>query len=116
MDFMKAYLVPNPVGPSSAIFFDPDVCDGCNKCIDFCRADVLMPNPVPGNPPIVAYPDECWFGGCCAGACPNADKGAIRMDHPMPMRATWKRKETGEFFRVGIKDHPEAVTRPPVVE
>jgi Ferredoxin len=114
MEYNKPYLVPNPVTPNAAIVFDPEVCDGCNKCIDFCRTDVLMPNPEPGKPPIVAYPDECWFGGCCVGACPNP--GANRMDHPLNQRATWKRKETGEFFRIGMKNLPPPNRKPPVVD
>lgn len=112
MDYQKAYLVPNPAAPGSAVFFDPDVCVGCNKCVNSCRADVMMPNPEKGKPPIVAYLDECWFCGCCVNSCPRP--GAIRMDHPMPMRATWKHKETGEFFRIGMKDHPEPFTVPPM--
>ncbi len=113
-EYSQAYLVPNPMTPNSAIIFDPEVCTGCNKCIDFCRTDVLMPNPIEGKPPILAYPDECWYGGCCVGACPTP--GAIRMDHPLTMRATWKRKETGEFFRIGMKNPPPPNLRPPVVE
>jgi ferredoxin len=113
MDYQKAYLVSNPVGPGSALFFDEELCIGCNICVNSCRSDVMMPNPEAGRPPIVVYPDECWFCGCCANACPRA---AVRMEHPMPMRATWKRKETGEFFRIGCINHPEPVTKPPVVD
>lgn len=113
MENQNAYLVPNPIGPSSAVFFDAEKCVGCNICVNSCRADVMMPNPEKGQPPLVVYPDECWFCGCCANSCPRE---AIRMEHPMPMRATWKRKETGEFFRIGAKKHPAPVTKPPVVD
>lgn len=113
MEYSKPYLVPNPVTPNAAVVFDAAICTGCNKCIDFCRTDVLMPNPIEGQPPIVAYPDECWFGGCCVGACPNP--GAIRMDHPMVNKVAWKRKETGEFFRIGMKNPPPPNLKPPVV-
>jgi len=114
MEYKEAYLVANPVTPNMPVVFDPELCTGCNICIDFCRTDVLMPNPVRGKPPIVAYPDECWFGGCCVGACPVP--GANRMDHPLTMKATWKRKATGEFFRIGMKNPPPPNMRPPVVE
>jgi hypothetical protein len=40
--------------------------------------------------------------------------GAIRMDFPMNQRVGWKRKATGEFFRIGMKDPPPPVTRPPL--
>lgn len=100
----EAYVFPNPSSPNQMIIFDPNLCDGCNKCIDFCRTDCLHPNPVPGEPPILLYPDECWYGGCCAGAC---DKGACKMEHPMNQKMVWKRKETGEIMRVGMKNPPE---------
>jgi hypothetical protein len=36
------------------------------------------------------------------------------MEHPLNQRIGWKRKSTGEFFRIGMKDPPPANTRPPV--
>lgn len=110
--YTDAYMYPNPGTPNEAIIFDPEICTGCNKCVDYCRVDCLQPNPVPGKPPILLYPDECWYGGCCAGACPHP--GAIRMDIPLPNRGAlvWKRKDTGELFRVGQKEHPEPNTKP----
>ena len=106
-------LYPNPITPNSAILFDEELCNGCNRCIDFCRTDVLMPNPEHGKPPIVAYPDECWFGGCCAGACPHH---AILMVHPMNQRAVWRRKETGNLYRGCVENELEENKRPPIVE
>jgi hypothetical protein len=44
------------------------------------------------------YPDECWYGGCCVAHCPQP--GAIRLNHPLAQRVRWKRKESGEHFRV----------------
>jgi NADPH-dependent glutamate synthase beta subunit-like oxidoreductase len=63
-------------------------------------------------PPLVLYPDECWFCGTCVEECPV--KGAIRMEHPLNQRVGWKRKETGELFRMGMKNPPPPYTRPPV--
>ncbi len=112
MAYNKPRLVPNPLTPSTCIIFEEN-CDGCNKCIDYCRRDCLSPNPVPGKPPILVYPDECWFAGCCAAACPK-DPPAARMEHPLNQRVAWKRKATGEIFRPGLKKHPAPNTRPAV--
>jgi len=74
--------------------------------------DVMVHNPKKGEPPIVLYPDECWFCGTCVEECPAP--GAIRMEAPLNQRVGWKRKETGELFRIGMKDPPPPYTRPPV--
>ena len=112
MVYNEAYLVPNPMGPNACVLFDPEVCIGCNTCVDQCRSQVLLPNPVEGKPPIVAYPDDCWFCGCCVNACPVP--GANSMEHPLQNKVAWKRKETGEFFRIGMKNPPPPNLKPPV--
>lgn len=66
------------------------------------------------SPPLVLYPDECWFCGTCVEECPVP--GAIRMEHPLNQRVAWKRKETGELFRRGMKNPPPPNLRPPVGE
>jgi NAD-dependent dihydropyrimidine dehydrogenase PreA subunit len=108
----EAYMVPNPVTPCRAVVIDAELCQGCNQCVEVCRMDVLMPNPEKGQPPILLYPDECWFCGCCVEHCPI--DGAIRMEHPLNQRAGWKRKDTGELFRLGMKQPPSPNMRPPV--
>ena len=90
-------LTPNLMTPGTCVTFDPERCVGCNLCVEVCRCDVLMPNPEEGKPPIVLYPDECWFCGCCVDDCP---RGANRMHHPLNQKIAWKRKETGELFRI----------------
>lgn len=90
-------LTPNPMTPCTCVTFDPERCVGCNLCVEVCRCDVLMPNPEAGKPPIVLYPDECWFCGCCVDDCP---RGANQMHHPLNQKIAWKRKETGELFRI----------------
>jgi formate dehydrogenase major subunit len=65
-----------------------------------------------GEQPIAVYPDECWFCGCCVTHCPVP--GAIRMDFPMNQRVGWKRKETGEFYRIGMKNPLPPNKRPPI--
>jgi NAD-dependent dihydropyrimidine dehydrogenase PreA subunit len=92
------YATPNATAPTRPIIFDPDLCIGCNTCVDVCQMDVFIPNPEKGEPPIIVYPDECWYEGCCVVMCPAP--GAIRLNHPLMQRVRWKRKETGEHLRV----------------
>jgi len=94
----KVYAIPNRITPSTPVIFDPEICDGCNYCVDICQVDVFLPNPEKGKPPIIMFPDECWYGGCCVSACPRP--GANYLNHPLAQRVRWKRKETGEHFRV----------------
>jgi NAD-dependent dihydropyrimidine dehydrogenase PreA subunit len=110
----KVYMVPNPPTPNNAIEFDIQICNGCNQCVNACRTDVLMPNPEKGNPPIVLYPDECWRCGCCVQECQRP--GAIVMTHSLNQSVivSWKRKETGEDFRLGMLNPPPPNTRPPL--
>ena len=107
----KGYMIPNAFTPGSVITIDPKLCNGCNMCVEVCISQVLLPNPEKGEPPIVVYPDECWFDANCEEHCP---KGAIKMEHPLNQRIEWKRKETGEFFRIGMANPPPPNTRPPV--
>ncbi len=94
----KVYATPNWCTPTNPIIFDPEVCNGCNRCVDVCQVDILIPNPEKGKPPIILYPEECWYSGSCVEVCPHP--GAIKLNHPLTQRVRWKRKETGEHFRV----------------
>jgi NAD-dependent dihydropyrimidine dehydrogenase PreA subunit len=109
----KIYMVPNPPTPNRAVAFNPQACLACNSCVDVCPTDVLMPNPEPGSPPVVLYPEECWYCGGCVEEC--SVPGAITMLHPTSQRISmnWKRKDTGELFRIGMKHPPPANSRPP---
>jgi NAD-dependent dihydropyrimidine dehydrogenase PreA subunit len=109
----KAYMVPNPPTPNRAIDFEPDLCNGCNRCVEICRSDVLMPNPEKGKPPIVLYPDECWYCGTCVLECPRP--GAITLLHPLNQSVSviWKRVTTGEVYRMGMLNPPPPNPRPP---
>jgi NAD-dependent dihydropyrimidine dehydrogenase PreA subunit len=109
----KIYMVPNPPTPNRAVAFNAQVCLACNSCVDVCPTDVLMPNPEPGNPPVVLYPEECWYCGGCVEEC--SVPGAITMLHPISQRISmnWKRKDTGELFRIGMKNPPPANSKPP---
>ena len=99
----------NCLGP--VIVFDYALCDGCNACVRVCRQHILLPNPEKGSSPLIINREECWFDGCCVLACP---KGAIKLIHPLVQRVGWKRKETGEYFRIGMKNPPYPNTRSPV--
>jgi NAD-dependent dihydropyrimidine dehydrogenase PreA subunit len=94
----KVYASPNRVTPSSPLVFNDKVCNGCNRCVEVCLMDVFIPNPEKGRPPIMVYPDECWYDGCCVMECPRP--GAIKMNHPLMQRVRFKRKATDEHFRV----------------
>lgn len=108
----KVLMLPNPPTPSHGVQIDSSTCDGCLKCVNVCPTDVLMPNPDKKRSPIVLYPDECWF---CAGCVEECPVDAITLVHPLPqaIALTWKRKASGECFRVGMRDAPPPNLRPP---
>jgi len=114
MEEEKAYMLPNRATPNRPVVINEGVCSGCNTCVEICTADVLVPNVEKGKPPIVLYPEECWYGGCCVAMCPLRFEGAIKLVQPVMQRVRWKRKETGEHFRIGMPDPPPPNTRPPV--
>jgi formate hydrogenlyase subunit 6/NADH:ubiquinone oxidoreductase subunit I len=72
----------------------------------------MIPNPEKGKEPIVLYAEECWFCGGCVEECPCQ---ALTLVAPAKQRIStiWKRKETGEEFRVGMKNPPPPNTTPP---
>jgi NAD-dependent dihydropyrimidine dehydrogenase PreA subunit len=77
-------------GISEPISINPDLCIGCNKCIEVCQVDIFIPNPEKKNPPIVAYPEECWYCGCCVDECPK--QGAIKLNPLLMNLVHWKKK------------------------
>jgi NAD-dependent dihydropyrimidine dehydrogenase PreA subunit len=85
----KIYIVPEPP-VSKPIAFFPQLCNGCNQCVEVCQVDLMIPNPEGGKPPIVVYPGECWYCGCCVAACPN--KGAIKLNELPMNKVYWKPK------------------------
>jgi NAD-dependent dihydropyrimidine dehydrogenase PreA subunit len=85
----KVTVLPEPA-PFNPLTFDPKACNGCNMCVEVCQVDILYPNPERGKPPVVLYPGECWYGGCCVDACPKS--GAIEMKVPLANRVYWKPK------------------------
>jgi len=110
----KVYMIPNPLASGEGVEINPEICNGCNQCVEVCRTGMLVPNPEKRKPPIVLYPEECWYGGCCVAECPLP--GAIKMKFPLNQRivVVWKRKDSGEHFRLGMLNPPPPNTRPPV--
>lgn len=80
----KWTAVPVPCS-ARPILYDERYCIGCNRCVDVCQVDILFPNPEKGRPPVVMYPGECYYCGCCVMECPC--KGAIRLQHPLMNQA-----------------------------
>jgi ferredoxin len=108
---MRAYSMPSQTGPCKVLDFDGEKCIGCNKCVNVCPTDVMIPNPEKGEEPIVLFAEECWFCGGCVQECP---KGALFLHTPAKQRMStvWVDKETGEEYRIGMKDPPPPNTAP----
>lgn len=52
------------------ILVDEKTClDGCTICDFFCPGDIIY-RETKEDPPVVKYPDECWYCGGCVLACP----------------------------------------------
>ena len=94
----KVYAMPNPPMPNRPVILNKELCSGCNNCVEICQMDVFIPAAKKGDPPIILYPDECWYGGSCVDFCPV--DGAIKLNHPLMQRVRYKRKSTGEHFRI----------------
>ncbi|MBT3362446.1 MAG: ferredoxin family protein [Chloroflexi bacterium] len=104
------YARPNPTSATRPVVFDPEICTGCNKCVNVCQTDVFIPNPEKGNPPIILHPDECWYCGPCVDACTK--DGAITLNYPLMWRVPWKRKGSDKHYWYGMKNPPPPNTKP----
>ena len=104
MKDQEIYISQNPTGPTAAVCSDESICLGCNACANICRMQTILPNPEAGKAPILAYPDECWYCGCCVEVCRS---GALTMNLPINQRVFFKRKTTGEIFRIGQPNGPD---------
>lgn len=76
----KLTAIPVPCS-ARPIVYNETLCTGCNRCANVCQVDILIPNPEQGKPPVVMYPGECYYCGCCVMECPS--EGAIALQHPL---------------------------------
>jgi len=88
----KKVYAQREVGECEPLTFDAEICNGCNRCVEVCQVDIMIPNPEKGKPPIVLYPSECWYSGDCVTACPR--EGAIRLNNLLRNRVHWKQKKS----------------------
>nr|WP_304709451.1 ferredoxin family protein [uncultured Acetatifactor sp.] len=79
------YSVRQSPASLNPICSDPDICIGCNRCVQVCQCDILFPAERKGEPPVVMYPGECYYCGACVMECPG--KGAISLLHPLMNQA-----------------------------
>ena len=93
----KIYAIPNITTPNRPVINNPELCTGCNDCVEVCPLDVFIPAPQKGAPAIILHPEECWYCGCCVNSCPT---GALKINWPIQQRGYWKRAATGQNFRV----------------
>lgn len=90
--------LPNASTPSNPVTFNPEICTGCNQCVEHCQVDVFIPNPEKGKPPIILHPDECWYCGVCVNDCRRP--GAITFNWALQHKGYWKDKETGQVYQM----------------
>ena len=83
------YVTPE-TAVSLPLVFNEDQCTGCNSCVEVCQVDLLAPHPEPGKPPIILFPGECWYCGCCVAACPQ--EGAIELKEILANQVFWRPK------------------------
>jgi len=84
-------LVVHEMPAANPVIIDPEKCTGCNKCVNICQVDIIVPNLKKGAPPVIMFPGECWYCGSCVVECPV--EGAIKLRHPLINRANWIAKE-----------------------
>lgn len=81
----REFTVSKETCSVTPILYDSRLCVGCNRCVNVCQCDILLPAEQKGEPPIVMYPGECYYCGACVMVCPN--QGAIRLVHPVMNQA-----------------------------
>lgn len=91
----RVYMTPNSPTPNKGMKFNPEVCNGCNSCVEVCPTDVMMPNPEKKQPPIVLYPRNAGF----AGPASKSARGPGQSPWPTPSLRT-SRSTGNEKIRV----------------
>ncbi len=70
-----------------APIIDRERCSGCGECVEVCAQDVFFGSSK-GEPPVVAYPDMCYYCNSCVEECPV--EGAIKLRIPLPLHIAYK--------------------------
>lgn len=78
---MNNFKLEKVSSSANPITYNPDLCIGCNRCVDVCQCDILFPSMKKGETPKVLYPGECYYCGACVMSCPV--EGAISLQHPL---------------------------------
>ena len=90
MEDKRVNMIPE-MPDSLPIVFNREICTGCNRCDEICQVDVFIPNPDKKKKvPLIIYPGECWYCGCCVMVCP--EEGAIQLYHPLMNQVNWIEK------------------------
>lgn len=61
---------------------DKNLCIRCGLCAEICPTNLFRFDKSTGNPPDVAFPEECWHCNSCVLDCP---KKAIRLRVPLEL-------------------------------
>ncbi len=55
------------------IVIDDELCIRCPLCDIVCPGDIIIRGErTKIDPPVVAYPAECWYCGLCEQSCPTS--------------------------------------------
>jgi len=47
----KVYVLPNVATPNRPVIRNPEICNGCNTCVNICQIDVYLPKSCKGQAP-----------------------------------------------------------------
>ena len=103
--FLKPEAVRSSVVTTPLPEFAPELCDGCRKCVDFCRFHALVF--LKGTPRV--FPDVCHACGGCGLVCPRQAVswkerpiGVVEEGRKGGVRVVTGILNTGEASAVGV--------------
>ena len=107
-------MFPNIVTPSNPVVFNEEVCKGCNNCVETCVMDILAANPEKGKPPIILYPDECWYDGLCVQSLSLLARRSDNSESPDESKGAMEEKDyRRSTFASACPTLPLQTTSPP---
>lgn len=72
-----------------------DTCRRCGLCAEICPLGLFRFDKASGNPPEVAFPDECWHCNSCVLDCPaKAITLRVPLSHMLLHRDASQLRET----------------------